>query len=153
MAKFITQLRHGTTSDWLKSTVIPAKNELIVEYCDNGKKRFKLGNGQSKFEDLPYIDGELESAINTLRNQISNIVTSESGVTELEISDMRVGYDDAEYDTAGDHIRAVGKETADLKASLKQFIDAAAVDGLLYENNLLYLTAGGVIVSDPVVVS
>ena len=152
MAKFITQLRHGTTSDWLKSTVIPAKNELIVEYCDNGKKRFKLGNGQSKFEDLPYIDGELESAINTLRNQVSNIVGSgsDTAVTELEIRDMRVGYDEAEYDTAGEHIRAVGKETADLKASLKQFIDAAAVDGLLYENNLLYLTAGGVIVSDPV---
>lgn len=33
---------------------------------------------------------------------------------------------------------------------LKQYVDGKAVDGLLYQNNLLYLTLGGEIVSEPV---
>lgn len=33
---------------------------------------------------------------------------------------------------------------------LKQYVDGKVVDGLLYENNLLYLTLGGEIVSEPV---
>jgi hypothetical protein len=35
-------------------------------------------------------------------------------------------------------------------AELKQYVDGKVVDGLLYENNLLYLTLGGEIVSEPV---
>lgn len=150
MAKFITQLRHGTTSDWQKSSVIPAKNELVVEYQENGSKKFKLGDGVNSFQSLSYIDTETVNAINALRSELREIVAPEPVVTDLEIKDMRVGYDGTTFDSAGDAIRAVGEDTYKLRQSLQQFINGDAVDGLLYEDNLLYLTADGVIVSNPV---
>jgi len=54
------------------------------------------------------------------------------------------------YENAGDAVRSVGENVDDLRVSLQNFINADAVDGLVYENNMLYLTASGIIVSDPV---
>lgn len=47
-------------------------------------------------------------------------------------------------------MRAVGYDLQDLSKKLANFVDADAVDGLFYENNMLYLTAKGVIVSNGV---
>lgn len=41
------------------------------------------------------------------------------------------------YPSAGDAVRAVAESSDNLRKSLEQFIDADAVDGLMYENNML----------------
>ena len=55
MAKYITQHRRGTTQQWEKSDVVVCDGEIVVEYCDDGKIRLKIGNGLSKFSELPYM--------------------------------------------------------------------------------------------------
>ena len=64
--------------------------------------------------------------------------------------DIRHGYNGLEFKSAGDAVRAIGEDIDALKNSLPNYIPANAVDGLLYENNQLYLTSDGVPVSDPV---
>lgn len=153
MAKFITQLRHGTTADWEQSKVIPAKNELIVEYKPDGTRRFKLGDGTRVFTALDYVDGDLERLVKSVDQRVSSLILPAPGAisSDQEVADIRNSFDgETVYERAGDAVRAIGEETYNLKRSLQQFIHADAVDGLLYENNQLYLTADGQIVSDPV---
>lgn len=152
MIKFITQQRRGTTAEWnqFKDTIIAA-GEIVIEECGDHVK-IKVGNGITTFENLPYITKKIDENINTIISRINNIIALPEGSTMLdaEIADIRVGYGGIQYDSAGDAVRAIGEEVSTLADSLKNFINAEAVDGLLYENNLLYLTAGGVIVSEPV---
>lgn len=153
MVKFITQLRHGTTKEWERSTVIPAKNELVIEYCEDGSKRFKLGDGSNLFGNLQYIDGDLERLVKSINQRVSTLIVPPAGSisSDQEVADIRNSFDGVTvYDRAGDAVRAIGEETYNLKRSLQQFMHADAVDGLLYENNMLYLTADGVVVSDGV---
>lgn len=152
MAKFITQLRHGTTAEWQKSSVIPAKNELVVEYCTDGSRRFKLGDGSTAFMELDYIDSDLEMSLNRLEARMSSLIVPPAGSisSDQEVADIRIGYDGTTFDRAGDAVRAIGEDTYKLRKSLQQYINGDAVDGLLYEDNLLYLTADGVVVSAPV---
>lgn len=153
MAKFITQLRHGTTKEWERSTVIPAKNELVIEYCENGSRRFKLGDGSRLFTALDYIDGDIERLVKSIDHRVSTLIVPPAGAvaSDQEVADIRNSFDGVTvYERAGDAVRAIGEETYNLKRSLQQFMHADAVDGLLYENNMLYLTADGVVVSDPV---
>lgn len=153
MAKFITQLRHGTTKEWERSTVIPAKNELVIEYCENGSRRFKLGDGSRLFTDLDYVDGDIERLVRSIDQRVSTLIVPPAGsiASDQEVADIRNSFDGVTvYERAGDAVRAIGEEAYNLKRSLQQFMHADAVDGLLYENNMLYLTADGVVVSDPV---
>ena len=53
----IIQHRRGTTNEWTASTVIPEAGEIIIEECDNGTKKIKLGDGKTLFKDLPYVSG------------------------------------------------------------------------------------------------
>ena len=94
--KFIVQHRRGTAEEWEQSGIVPYNGEIVIEVCQDGTFKTKIGDGSHTFPELPYqnLDSEL-----------------------LE---------------------------------LKQYVDGKVVDGLLYENNLLYLTLGGEIVSAPV---
>ena len=155
MAKFITQLRHGTTQEWNESTVIPAKNELVVEHLEDGTYKFKLGNGIHTFSELKYTDSSLSKQIAEVNNRIDlgipgyDTEISADGLSELQ--DIRNYYDgETVHVSAGAAVRAVGTEVDNLRHALQQFMNAEAVDGLEYENNMLYLTADGVRVSDPV---
>lgn len=150
MARFITQLRHGTTSDWETSTVVPAKNELVVEYCNDGRRRFKLGDGNNLFTELSYIDDEVASKLESLQHQVSILGTPKydegdvvSEAVAEEVANIRVSTYHGEYDSAGDAVRAVEEELYDLKGGLRQLINAEAVNGLEYINNELWLTANG----------
>ena len=49
-----------------------------------------------------------------------------------------------------DSVRTVISELDSLRFSVQDFIDKNVVDGLYYKNNMLYLTANGVIVSKPI---
>lgn len=98
------------------------------------------------------VDTDLTTANNRIDTIINRIDNNPDGTNYdgTEVEDIRVGYDGALYSTAGEAVRAIGYDLRELSGELEDFIGAEAVDGLLYEGNKLYLTANGVIVSDPV---
>ena len=83
-------------------------------------------------------------------NLINEITDNPNYAATAEVVDIRTGYEGTIHSTAGDAVRNLGYEIRDLRDSLADFINADAVDGLFYENNKLYLTANGEIVSEPV---
>lgn len=95
------------------------------------------------FDAIVALDGRISTLINELTENPEYAPTA-------EVVDIRTGYDGTEYETAGDAVRALGNELGDVKDELKDYIDKKAVDGLLYEENKLYLTSDGEIVSEPV---
>lgn len=95
------------------------------------------------FDAIDALDGRISTLINELTENPEYAPTA-------EVVDIRTGYDGTEYETAGDAVRALGNELGDVKDELKDYIDKKAVDGLLYEENKLYLTSDGEIVSEPV---
>lgn len=154
MVNFITQKRRGTTDEWAESAVIPKQGEIVLEECKDGVVRMKIGNGKSKFSDLPYPDEKIVQQIAVLDKRIDTIVNFEdiaSTDPAAEVTDIRVGYDGKLHDCAGAAVRSVGTEVDDLRRSLSQFINAQAVDGLHYEDSKLYLKAGDQILEDSVV--
>ena len=102
-----------------------------------------------EYEDnIDYISvAVLNSRLNTLLKSLSD--GAESDIAP-EVIDIRVGYDGTVYDTAGNAVRALGDDIQAMKEELEHYVDTKAVDGLYYEDNLLYLTSNGEIVSDPV---
>lgn len=109
-------------------------------------------------------DGDVEETI--LTSSTFNLIVAESQYDEdseegeegggnvedmisaMEAEDARVGYDGTRYNLIGENIRAVGDDLLDLEASLKEFVGKSAADGLHYENNMLYLTSNGVVISN-----
>lgn len=152
MAKFITQHRRGTTSEWQNSLVKPAVGELVIEECSDGQNKLKIGDGVSRFSELRYVDSELETKLNLANQQISQLISLPEGSTsgDAELQNIRIASDGTSYETAGDAVRAVEQDVKNLRVELQQFIGAEAVDGLQYEGNMLQLTSGGVPVGDPV---
>ena len=61
MAYNILKHRRGTTQEWLSIDLVPEDGELVIEECSNGCRKCKVGNGTSKFSELPYIDSELQA--------------------------------------------------------------------------------------------
>ena len=153
MPNMIIKHRRGTTDEWNNSTVIPAEGELVIEETSDGRQKFKLGNGYSLFKDLPYTDETIQQSVNLANARIDNFIAMNEVDNDdpmYELQDIRVGYDGITYETAGEAVRAIGEDTSNLRNSLQQFINADAVDGLLYENNMLQLTASGMPVGEPV---
>ena len=125
MAKVITQHRRGTTAEWEQSSVVVADGELIIEICDDGSRKTKIGDGVHTFADLPYTTAQLESDIELLSTRLDNVIRSDEAdgsITEddharlvslaSEVADIRVGYDKTVYQTAGDAVRDVGEQVA-----------------------------------------
>lgn len=99
-------------------------------------------------DNVDYID------LNFLNSRISSlfkaITENPSYSGSAELIDIRTGYDGTVYDTAGEAVRALGQDIESIKTELTDYIDKKAVDGLLYEENMLYLTSDGEVVGDPV---
>lgn len=51
----------------IKDSLIPLNGEIIIVECDDGDIRYKVGNGTSTYEELPFAD-------QLIRDQISGIV-------------------------------------------------------------------------------
>lgn len=192
-------LRNDSMTNWNTNakSIVLLKGEPGIEFV-NGVPKMKIGNGESTWDQLPYVKPDIETwgdllgttdpgkttttqyfgltkpglsdsiDIRTL-NANTDIIDSQIAVTDSRVSnllnefdygnveydnaellDIRVGYDGVTHTSAGDAVRAIGYGMRTLRNELSDFIDAEAVDGLLYEGNKLYLTAKGVIVSDPV---
>jgi hypothetical protein len=108
---------------------------------------------EKKNEDaISALDTVLRTEIAAERSRINTFVALEDGSTtgDAELADIRVSYDGTVYNSAGEAVRSLGTDITDLRGSLKDYIDAKAIDGLKYEKNKLYLTYNGEIVSDPV---
>ena len=84
--------------------------------------------------------------------RISNIASLSEGSTtaDVELMDIRLGYDGTLHESAGTAVRALGTDLLKLKNSIPEYLPENSVDGLLYEDSLLYLTSAGKPVSDPV---
>lgn len=148
MAKVITQHRRGTTAEWELSTVVLADGELVIEICDDGSRKTKIGDGIHTFAALPYTTDSLTEDISLLEARVNNLSKIQPIVPDdedssatldsfaSEVADIRVGYDGTIYANAGEAVR-------DLGAQFDKFRNAEAIDGLFYEDNMLYLTANG----------
>lgn len=81
MNKFLLQHRRGTTDKWMNSNVILRDGEIGIERCD-GTVKLKVGDGESKYSDLPYgasiaIDQISESSL----DDGYNVITFSDGKT------------------------------------------------------------------------
>ena len=56
MAKYIVQHRRGTTKDWANSDIVLRDGEIGIEKCTDGYTRLKIGDGVSKYNQLPYMN-------------------------------------------------------------------------------------------------
>lgn len=96
---------------------------------------------------------QLVGKFKTLDSRLTAVIAimdDETAGSQIEVLDIRAGYDGILYECAGDAVRAIGSEIALIKEELQQYVDAHAVDGLYYEGSMLYLTSNGEVVSDPV---
>ena len=156
MPKIITQHRRGTKDEWESSGIKPAKGEIVLEQ-EGINTKIKVGTG-SDYSQLPYITDAVSEEVATERHRINNLIkyvedngsANPLGSVESELIDIRNGYDGTDYSVAGDAVRAIGNQVNTLEKNLSNFINADAVDGLMYEDNMLWLTADGQMVGDPV---
>lgn len=112
--------------------------------------------------DYEYIDNVEYPSYAVLNSRINSLISAfgngggdgddgeSSGVSTAEVMDIRIGYDGTVYDNAGDAVRALGADVQAMREEMQQYVDAHAVNGLYYADNMLYLTSNGEIVSDPV---
>lgn len=65
MSYSILQHRRGTSQEWLDvdAELIPLQGELIIEELKNGLCKCKIGNGRSRFSELPYITDTLKEKL------------------------------------------------------------------------------------------
>lgn len=141
MVKFITQHRRGTTKDWENSNIVPQDGEIVLEELSDKTFRVKIGDGVKSFNELPYADASVVSAIQQNDLRIDGIVAAQGmdlNTVQTEVVDMRT-IDDVQFSCAGDAVRKVNSDLKILSNSLSDFKDAEAVDGLAYEGNILYL--------------
>ena len=106
-----------------------------------------------KPSDYEYIDNVEYPSYALLSSRLNAVLSSlsdESAGDAAEVIDIRVGHDGTVYDSAGEAVRALGFELEKVQEELQQYVDAHAVNGLYYEDSMLYLTSNGEIVSDPV---
>ena len=85
----IVKHRRGTTLEWqeLNLDIIPEAGELVIEECDDGTRKCKIGTGYTRFSDLSYIDDktkstllqEIANAKSECENKITGVGTSTSG--------------------------------------------------------------------------
>ena len=99
-------------------------------------------------DNVDYVDAYV---INSRITELFKAITDNPSYTgALELIDIRTAYDGTTYDTAGEAVRSLGAEIEAIKKELMDYIDKKAVDGLAYEENMLWLTSDGEQVGDPV---
>ena len=64
----IIVLRNDSSTNWADSEVILQKGETGIAYLDNGNVITKVGNGSSKWADLPQIEPVLEQNVTLTQN-------------------------------------------------------------------------------------
>ena len=84
----IVQHRRGKTVDWEHSAIIPYEGELVIEECQDGTCRCKIGDGKNTFKDLSYVDAATEARIVALATQVetnsSDINTLDTNISNIK---------------------------------------------------------------------
>ncbi len=88
----IVKHRRGTTQEWqeVNLNLIPEAGELVIEECEDGTRKCKIGTGFTRFSELPYIDDKTKSVllqeIASTKAYLKNKITSldESFSAELD---------------------------------------------------------------------
>lgn len=138
----------------MKSAVCKMTVDKSVE--DNGQKvdDEMVGLVESSLLEIKQLTDEVNAVLAEFRTDIArldNLVANAGDVAgNAELLDIRVGADGTSYDTAGNAVRSIAGDLSTLSGQLRDYIDKKAIDGLLVEENLLYLTSDGEIASDPV---
>lgn len=111
-----------------------------------------LSELNTKLETTNGLINDTKNTLTLESKRIDNLISLEAGSTtgDAELIDIRSGYNGVDHESAGAAVRAIGHDLENLKKSLPDFIPANAVDGLLYEDNQLFLTSKGETVGDPV---
>lgn len=127
-------------------TFCPACNKHLSGI--SGEVKLKVGNGFTKFADLPYITTNIEDRTNMVESELSELLqlateASADFNTAAEVTAARVSATGIRHPDLGTAIRSVENATASLRSELQQFIGADAVDGLIYDekDSMLYLSA------------
>ena len=84
----IVQHRRGTTEEWNNSPIIPYEGELVIEECDDGTRRAKIGDGKHIFKHLSYVDVSSEAAVEALKSQVIKN-SSDIGTTNTVLSSLK----------------------------------------------------------------
>lgn len=57
------QLKQDTSSNWTLNNPVILDGELIIVKTNSGETRFKIGNGNNKYVELPFTDEKLIEAM------------------------------------------------------------------------------------------
>lgn len=129
----IVKHRRGTTLEWqeLNLDLIPEAGELVIEECDDGTRKCKIGTGYTRFSDLPYIDDKTRTDLLTeiantkkyCKNQIADLnedFLAELGAIEVELKSVETKC----YELEKDYII----RDADIRAILEDSIEKAVAN-------------------------
>ena len=91
MAQNIYKHRRGTTQEWLEIDLIPEEGELVIEECQDGSRKCKIGDGISKFSILPYLDTALQATLlekfDELSKSFNNEIETVKGQIESKLNE------------------------------------------------------------------
>lgn len=96
---------------------------------------------------------EIKGGLDDVAARLTTLIQSTTADDALELLDIRTAHDGTVYDTAGDAVRALGKDMDSLKENLSDFLGGELVDGLKYENSQLWLMSGDTTVGEPVTIT
>lgn len=105
----IVQHRRGTTSEWSVIDLIPKAGEIVIEECEDGNRKIKIGDGENPFSRLPYATGSAGGGGtgNTHGLNISYITPDNGEVTTTAQKDIELTFNYSGYDSSGDKINRV----------------------------------------------
>lgn len=158
--KFIDVQNNINTVDTALKTF---KSETGVNFVEVGNQisqnRVEVNRSLNEVSDqLDVVNehiAETDKKLEAQAKRVSRLMALPDGSTtaDAELVDIRTGYNNIDYETAGEAVRAIGYDLDALKASLPSYIPSNAVDGLFYENNQLWLTSKDELVGDPVTIT
>lgn len=153
--------------DELNRKLLEKEQELVNRIVDvNTTVSINRGEANKKADDLNKRVDATNARIDTFNNKlavqdkrISSLIAMPEGSTKLdaEVIAIREGYNNIKYDTAAQAVQAIGFELdefrTELKASLPEYVTKYAVDGLIYEDNQLWLASNEQPVGNPVTIT
>lgn len=85
------KLRKDTAANWTEKNPILGNGEMVIVETSSGEQRFKLGDGEKTFTQLPYTDESLLSKIKTysagdgINITDEGVISSDNGVFVIEV--------------------------------------------------------------------